>query len=69
VAEWATHDVAVPGLQQMDDDQAHRAMDLLVETDAQANVQEAVSFAVADLLILFRYHQDLLRTRHGRRTA
>lgn len=36
----------------MDDDQAYRAMDLLVEADAQAQVQEAVFFAVADLLNL-----------------
>jgi transposase len=36
----------------MDDDQAYRAMDLLVAADAQAQVQEAVFFAVADLLNL-----------------
>ena len=36
----------------MDEDQAYRAMDLLVEADAQAEVQEAVFFAVADLLNL-----------------
>src|SRR5688572_4987539 len=36
----------------MDEDQAYRAMDLLVEADAQAQVQEAVFFAVADLLNL-----------------
>ena len=36
----------------MDEDQAYRAMDLLVEADAQAKVQEAVFFAVADLLNL-----------------
>lgn len=35
-----------------DEDQAYRAMDLLVEADAQAEVQEAVFFAVADLLNL-----------------
>jgi len=51
-AEWATHDVAIPGLDAMDDDQAYRAMDLLVAADAQAGVQEAVFFAVADLLNL-----------------
>jgi transposase len=51
-AEWVTHDVALPGLQTMDEDQAYRAMDLLVEADAQAKVQEAVFFAVADLLNL-----------------
>jgi transposase len=51
-AEWASHDVALPGLDAMDEDQAYRAMDLLVEADAQAEVQEAVFFAVADLLNL-----------------
>ena len=51
-AEWVTHDVAIPGLETMDEDQAYRAMDLLVEADAQAKVQEAVFFAVADLLNL-----------------
>ena len=51
-AEWATCDVALPGLVSMDEDQAYRAMDLLVEADAQAEVQEAVFFAVADLLNL-----------------
>jgi transposase len=51
-AEWASFDVAIPGLEGMDEDQAYRAMDLLVEADAQAKVQEAVFFAVADLLNL-----------------
>src|SRR5215207_10852865 len=51
-AEWATCDVAIGGLEAMDEDQAYRAMDLLVEADAQAEVQEAVFFAVADLLNL-----------------
>jgi hypothetical protein len=51
-AEWASHDAAIPGLDGMDEDQAYRAMDLLVEADAQAQVQEAVFFAVADLLNL-----------------
>ena len=46
------HDAAIPGLEAMDEDQAYRAMDLLVEADAQAQVQEAVFFAVADLLNL-----------------
>jgi transposase len=36
----------------MDEDQAYRAMDLLVEADTDAAVQEAVFFAVADLLNL-----------------
>jgi len=51
-AEWASLDVHVPGLAGMDEDQAYRAMDLLVEADAQAKVQEAVFFACADLLNL-----------------
>lgn len=53
-AEWASCDVAIAGLQGMDEDQAYRAMDLLVEADAQAKVQEAVFLAVADLLNLSR---------------
>jgi hypothetical protein len=36
----------------MDDDQAYRAMDLLVEADTEARVQEAVFFAAAHLLNL-----------------
>jgi transposase len=51
-ADWASHDIAIPGLDRMDDDQAYRAMDLLVEADTDAKVQEAVFFAVADLLNL-----------------
>jgi transposase len=51
-AEWATEDVVIPGLERMDDDQAYRALDLLVEADAEARVQEAVFFACADLLNL-----------------
>jgi transposase len=51
-AEWASADVAIPGLEAMDDDQAYRAMDLLIEADTDASVQEAVFFAVADLLNL-----------------
>jgi transposase len=51
-ADWASHDVAIPGLEGMDEDQAYRAMDLLVEADTDAHVQEAVFFAVADLLNL-----------------
>jgi transposase len=51
-AEWATQDVVIPGLTWMDDDQAYRAMDLLVEADTQGQVQEAVFFAVAHLLNL-----------------
>ena len=51
-AEWASHDAAIPGLVGMDDDQAYRAMDLLVAADTQARVQEAVFFAAANLLNL-----------------
>ncbi len=51
-ADWTTHDVAIPGLAAMDEDQAYRAMDLLVEADTDARVQEAVFFAVANLLNL-----------------
>jgi hypothetical protein len=51
-AEWASRDVHIPGLPVMDEDQAYRAMDLLVEADAEAKVQEAVFFACADLLNL-----------------
>src|SRR6266511_509801 len=51
-AEWASEDVAIPGLAAMDDDQAYRAMDLLVEADTQGKVQEAVFFAVANLINL-----------------
>lgn len=51
-AEWACEDVPIPGLATMDDDQAYRAMDLLVEADTQGRVQEAVFFAVAHLLNL-----------------
>jgi hypothetical protein len=51
-AEWVTCDVAIPGLAGMDEDQAYRAMDVLVDADAQAQVQEAVFFAVANLLNL-----------------
>jgi hypothetical protein len=51
-AEWASQDVAIPGLEGMDDDQAYRAMDLLIDADTEAGVQEAVFFASADLLNL-----------------
>jgi hypothetical protein len=51
-AEWASQDAAIPGLVGMDDDQAYRAMDLLVAADAEARVQEAVFFAAANLLNL-----------------
>jgi transposase len=51
-AEWATQDAHIPSLEAMDEDQAYRAMDLLVEADTEGKVQEAVFFACADLLNL-----------------
>jgi transposase len=51
-AEWVREDAHIPGLNAMDEDQAYRAMDLLVEADTEAKVQEAVFFATADLLNL-----------------
>ena len=51
-SEWATHDVAVPGLKAIDPDSAYRAMDVLSAADAEGKVQEAVFFSVADLLNL-----------------
>jgi hypothetical protein len=51
-AEWAGADVAIPGLGDMDEDQAYRAMDLLVDADVEGAVQRAVFFAAADLLNL-----------------
>src|SRR3954452_10535198 len=47
-ADWATHDVAIPGLAGMDEDQAYRAMDLLVQADTDAAVQEAVFFIAGE---------------------
>jgi hypothetical protein len=51
-AEWASRDVAITGLESMDEDQAYRAMDLLVDADVEGEVQKAVFFAAADLLNL-----------------
>src|SRR3954469_5193452 len=51
-AEWISHDVAIPGLAAATDDQAFRAMALLVGADPDARIQEAVFFAVANLLNL-----------------
>src|SRR4051794_36085653 len=51
-SEWATQDVAIAGLDAIDEDQCYRAMDLLVEADTAGRVQEAVFFACADLLNL-----------------
>ena len=51
-SEWASEDVAIAGLDEIDEDQCYRAMDLLVEADTEGRVQEAVFFACADLLNL-----------------
>jgi transposase len=51
-AEWASRDVHVAGLTEMDEDEAYRAMDVLSAADTEAGVQEAVFFACADLLNL-----------------
>jgi transposase len=51
-AEWVCQDAAIPGLSNMDEDHAYRAMDLLVDADTTGRVQEAVFFAVANLLNL-----------------
>jgi len=51
-AEWASRDVHIPSLEEMDEDQAYRAMDVLSAADTEARVQEAVFFACADLLNL-----------------
>jgi transposase len=51
-AEWVGEDAVIAGLSSMDEDQAYRAMDLLVDADTHARVQEAVFFAVANLLNL-----------------
>src|SRR3989440_692768 len=51
-AEWVCEGAAIPGLSTMDEDHAYRAMDLLVDADTHARVQESVFFAVANLLNL-----------------
>jgi transposase len=51
-AEWVCQDAVIPGLSMMDEDHAYRAMDLLVDADTHARVQESVFFAVANLLNL-----------------
>jgi Transposase DDE domain len=51
-AEWVREDALIPGLSTMDEDHAYRAMDLLIDADTQGAVQEAVFFAVANLLNL-----------------
>lgn len=66
-AEWADRDVAVAAITSMYEDQAYRAMELLVAGDARAEVQEAAFLAVADLLNLplwfsFEYRMANART-------
>jgi len=39
-SQWTERDVAIGGPDSMSDDQAYRAMDLLIEADATAKVQE-----------------------------
>ncbi|WP_406192299.1 IS1634 family transposase [Streptomyces sp. NBC_01017] len=51
-AEWATCDQVIPGLPELAEQHAYRAMDLLVEADTQGAVQEAVFFSAAHLLNL-----------------
>ncbi len=51
-AEWVREDALISGLPAMGEDHAYRAMDLLVDADTQGQVQEAVFFAVANLLNL-----------------
>jgi hypothetical protein len=51
-AEWVCEDALIPGLSMIDEDHAYRAMDLLIDADTQGKVQEAVFFAVANLLNL-----------------
>ncbi|MEV4515540.1 hypothetical protein AB0K00_42105 [Dactylosporangium sp. NPDC049525] len=47
-AEWVREEAAVPGLSTMDDEHARRVMELLVDADTQARVQESLFLAVAD---------------------
>ncbi|TYC66480.1 IS1634 family transposase [Streptomyces sp. CB01881] len=51
-AEWAGKDAVVPGIEELAEQHAYRAMDLLVDEHTQAAVQEAVFFAAANLLDL-----------------
>jgi len=66
-AEWASCDVHIAGVEAIDEDQAYRAMDVLAAADTEARVQEAVFFAVADLLnlevdlLFFDYPANRLR--------
>ena len=51
-AEWVSWDAAIPGLDVLEAQHAYRAMDVLAGSDVSGAVQEAVFFAVADLLNL-----------------
>ena len=59
-AEWACRDVAILGLECMDEDQALRAMDLVVEADTCAEVHEQVFSKVANL-----FNSPIPRRRHN----
>ncbi|GAA2274423.1 hypothetical protein GCM10010430_70560 [Kitasatospora cystarginea] len=48
-AEWAGKDAVVPGIGELAEQHAYRAMDSLVDEGTQAAVQEAVFFAAANL--------------------
>ncbi|MFH9348040.1 IS1634 family transposase [Kitasatospora sp. NPDC017646] len=50
--DWATSDVVIPAAGEVAEQHAYRAMDLLVDDNTQAAVQEAVFFAAANLLDL-----------------
>ena len=71
-AEWATCDVAIAGLEAMDEDQAYRAMDLLVAADAQAAgarsgvLRRRRPVEPRGRPVVLRHHLHLLRTRHRR---
>ncbi|NQW71146.1 MAG: hypothetical protein HQ453_00300 [Actinobacteria bacterium] len=51
-SQWAERDAAIGGVDSMSEDQAFRAMDLLIDATATARVREAVIFTVANLLDL-----------------
>ncbi|RMF57761.1 MAG: IS1634 family transposase [Bacteroidetes bacterium] len=50
IPDWLAHDVWLPGVQPLTDDQLYRAMDFLIE--AEAEIQREVFHATADLLNL-----------------
>lgn len=51
-SEWVSEDAAIPGLGALEAQHAYRALDVLASADASGAIQEAVFFAVADLLNL-----------------